>query len=109
MPEDEVTLVPTLSVKNGAAAIAFYKKAFGATELMKMTSPDGEVVAELSVGGARFVVADEAPAYDNFSPQTLGGGTIRMGLQVQNPDEFHNKAVAAGAREVYPVADQHYG
>lgn len=106
---DSYVIVPTLSVKNGAAAMEFYKKAFGAVELMRNTSPDGEVVAELSVGGARFVVADEAPDYENYSPETLGGTPIRMGLQVVDPDAVMRQAITAGAKEIYPVADQDYG
>ncbi len=106
---DPIVILPTLSVRNGAAAIDFYKTAFGAIELMRNTGPDGEVVAELSIGGARFLVADEAPAYENFSPESLGGGTIRMGLQVPDPDAVAQQAVSAGAREIYPVADQSYG
>lgn len=105
----QIVLLPTLSVRNSAAAIEYYKKAFDAVELMRSTSPDGEVVAELSIGNARFYVADEAPAYDNFSPETLGGGTIRIGLQVQNPDAVAKQAISAGAREIYPVADQDCG
>ncbi|MEO6547401.1 MAG: VOC family protein [Ferruginibacter sp.] len=104
-----VMMVPTLSVKNGIAAIEFYKKAFGAIELMSNISDDGKAVAELHISGARFVVADEAPEYDNFSPETLGGTAVRMGLQVNNPDEVAQQAVLAGAREIYPVADQDYG
>src|SRR4051812_8442904 len=105
----KIQIVPTLAVRNANAAIAFYKKAFGAVELMSMTSPDGEVVAELSVGEARFVVADEAPEYGNFGPETLGGTPVRIGLQVEDPDAVAKDAVDAGAKEIYPVADQHYG
>ena len=104
-----VTIVPTLSVRNAAAAIEFYKKAFNAHELMRNTSPDGEVVAELSIGNARFVVADEAPEYNNSSPETLGGTAVRIGLQVTDPDAVAEQAVSAGANEIYPVANQHYG
>lgn len=105
----QIMIVPTLSVKNAAAAIKFYKKAFGAIELVSNTSPDGDVVAELSIGAARFVVADEAPDYGNWSPETLGGTPIRIGLQVSNPDAVAEQAVSAGAKEIYPVADQDYG
>ena len=102
-------ILPTLSVRNGAAAVDFYKRAFGAVELMRIDSPDGAVVADLSIDGARFIVADEAPEYDNKSPETLGGTPIRMGLQVADPDAVAQKAIAAGATEIYPVADQDYG
>jgi len=102
-------IVPTLSVRNGAAAIDYYKKAFGAIELTRITSPDGEVVAELSIGTARFVVADEAPEFGNSSPETLGGTPVKIGLQVTDPDSVAMQAVAAGGKEIYAVADQDYG
>ncbi len=102
-------IVPTLSVRNGAKAVEFYKKAFNAAEIMYNASTDGKVVAELSIGGSRFLVADEAPAHGNYSPETLRGSTIRMGLQVSDPDAVAKQAVSAGAKEIYPVADQDYG
>jgi PhnB protein len=100
---------PTLSVKNGAAAVDFYKKAFNAEELMRVESPDGEIVAELSIGGAAFYVADESPDHGNFNPDRLGGISIRLGLLVDDPDAVASQAIAAGAIEIYPVADQRYG
>ena len=106
---NKIQIVPTLSVKDASAAIEYYKKAFGALEVTRNTSPDGEVVAELSIGDARFVVADEAPEHENFSPETLGGTPVRIGLQVENPDSVAEQAVSSGAKEIYPVADQHYG
>lgn len=102
-------ITPTLSVRDGTRAIVFYKEAFGATELMRVTSPDGEIVAELSIGGARFFVADESPDNGNRSPESLGGTSVRIALLVADPDTVQRRAVAAGAREVYPVADQDYG
>ena len=105
----QTAIVPTLSVRNGVAAIDFYKEAFGALELMRIASPDGLVVAEMSIEGARFFLADESPEYGNFSPQTVGGVTIRIGLFVSDPDAVAARAVAAGAKEMYPVADQDYG
>jgi len=101
--------LPTLSVRRGAAAVEFYKKAFGAEVLFCLTDPDGSVVAELSINGAHFLVADESPEHENFSPETLGGSTIRMGLVVADPDTVAKQAIAAGAEEIYPVADQDYG
>ncbi|MDF2431349.1 MAG: PhnB protein [Mucilaginibacter sp.] len=105
----QTAIIPTLSVINGAAAIAFYKKAFGAIELMCITAPDGAVVAELSIDGARFFLADESPEQGNLSPEKLGGISVRMGLFVADPDAVTAVAVAAGATEIYPVADQDYG
>src|SRR5262245_38237313 len=100
---------PMLSVRNGAQALEFYKSAFGATEAFKIESPDGAVVARLSVEGAEFWVADESPAHQNFSPESLGGGTVRIVLTVDDPDGVFEQAVAAGATAVCPVAAQSYG
>lgn len=103
------TVAPMLSVRRGSAAIDFYKAAFGASEISRIESPDGEVVAHLAVGASDFWVADESPAYQNFSPETLGGATTRMVLTVDNPDAVYAQAVGAGAGEVSAVEDQHYG
>ncbi len=105
----QTAIIPTLSVRNGAAAIEFYKNAFGAVELMRVEDPDGAVVAEMAIDGARFFIADESPEHGNFSPETIGGSTTRMGLFVDDPDAVAKRAVEAGAIEVYPVADQDYG
>jgi PhnB protein len=104
----ETAIRPTLSVNNGVAAVAFYKKAFNATELMRVEAPDGAIVAELSINGARFFVAD-GPSSDDPIAGGASNVPIRMGLIVANPDAFAASAVAAGATEVYPVADQDYG
>src|ERR1700744_2957047 len=97
-------IIPTLSVVNGVAALAFYKKAFDAVELMCVTGEDGSIVAELSVNGARFFLADASPEHGNFSPVTLGGISVRIGLLCADPDAMAAQAIAAGAIEVYPVA-----
>ena len=96
-----------LSVRRGATAIEFYKTAFGAEELFRISNDKGEVVARLSVQGAEFWLADESPAHLNFSPESLGGGTVRMILTVEDPDAAFDRAVAAGATAVSPVRDQH--
>jgi len=98
-----------LSVRNGARAVEFYKAAFGAQELFKIEAPDGAVVAQLSVGASDFWVSDESPEHFNFSPQTLGGGTVRMVMVVDDPDAVFAQAVAAGATTLWPVQDQPYG
>lgn len=103
------SISPMLSVRNGAKAVEFYKSAFGAGELFRLDGEDGGVVARLSVGGAEFWVADESPEYLNFSPESLGGGTVRMVMVVEDPDAVFGRAVAAGAKSVSPVADQPYG
>ena len=103
------SVAPMLSVRRGSAAIDFYKAAFGATEIYRIESPDGAVVAHLAVGSSDFWVADESPEYKNFSPETLGGATTRMILTVDNPDAVYAQAVGAGAGEVSPVEDKQYG
>ena len=87
----KTAIIPTLSVKGGIAAVEFYKKAFGAVELMMVSDPDGAIVAELEINGARFFVADESPEYGNFSPPALGGISIRLALIVADPDVVAKK------------------
>src|SRR3954468_14932844 len=94
------SIAPMLSVRQGAKAIEFYKGAFGATESFRTDAPDGSVVATLAVGGGEFWVADESPQHKNFSPETLGGGTVRMVMIVDDPDAAFDQAVAAGASVV---------
>ena len=103
----KTTIAPMLSVRGGARAVDFYKAAFGATELFRIDAEDGAVVAQLSVDGAEFWLADESPEHFNFSPESLGGGTVRMILTVEDPDAAFVRAVAAGARILWPVANQH--
>ena len=102
-----MTIAPMLSVRDGVKAIDFYKAAFGADELFRISNESGEVVARLSVGGAEFWVADESPEYFNFSPESLGGGTVRMVMTVEDPDAAFDRAVAAGATVVWPVSNQY--
>jgi len=104
----KIAIAPMLSVRQGAKAIEFYKAAFGATEVMKVEAPDGAVVARLAVEGAEFWVADESPEHQNFSPESLGGGTVRLIVIVDDPDAFFARAIAAGGTVVWPVADQSY-
>jgi PhnB protein len=96
-----------LSVRNGKKAVDFYKAAFGADEKFRIENDAGEVVAQLAVEKAEFWVADESPEHSNFSPETLGGGTVRIILIVEDPDSVFNQAVAAGAKVVWPVANQY--
>jgi PhnB protein len=107
-PIPSVCIAPLLSVRQGARAVDFYKAAFGAVEVFRVEDPGGAVVATLSVDGAEFWVSDESPEHANFSPETLGGGTVRMILTVADPDASFDRAVAAGARVVVPV-ENNYG
>lgn len=105
--DQNTAIAPMLSVRKGARAIEFYKAAFGAGELFRIDDESGAVVARLSVGAAEFWVADESPEHKTFSPESLGGGTVRMVMTVDNPDAAFNQAVAAGATVVWPVSNQY--
>ena len=101
------SIAPWLSVRNSARAVDFYKSAFGALEVFRLEGPDGSVVARLSVDGAEFWLSDESPEHGNFSPESLGGGTVRIILTVDDPDAVFLRARNAGAKEVYPVGEEH--
>ncbi len=101
------SVAPLLSVRGGARAVEFYKAAFGAVETFRVEDPSGAVVATLAVDGAAFWVSDESPEHGNFSPPTLGGGTVRMVLTVADPDALFTRAVNAGARVVRAMADEY--
>ena len=103
----KTSIAPMLSVRNGAKAVDFYKAAFGAGELFRIDDQSGAVVAQLSVGDADFWVADESPEHSNFSPESLGGGSVRMVMTVNDPDAAFERAVAAGATVVWPVSNQY--
>jgi PhnB protein len=105
--ERKTSIAPMLLVRDGARAVEFYRAAFGVETLYRLQDEGGEVVAQLSMGGAEFWLADESPAHQNFSPETLGGGTVRLLLVVADPDAVFDQAVAAGAEMVYPVDNQH--
>ena len=98
-----------LSVRRGREAVEFYKRAFCAVEDYRVggTDENEAVVSQLSIGDATFWVADESPEHANFSPESVGGGTTRLLLVVADPDAVIAAAVAAGAREVYPAANEH--
>lgn len=105
--EPKTSIAPMLSVRNGAKAVEFYKTAFGAGELFRLDDESGTVVARLSVGTAEFWVADESPEHLNFSPESLGGGSVRMVMTVEDPDAAFDRAVAAGASVVRPVCNEY--
>lgn len=102
-------LQPQLSVRNGRDAVRFYEQAFGAVVVYRIggTDESPSVVAQLSVGDAVFWVSDESPEHGNYSPETLGGGTVRMTLVVDDPDAVAARAIAAGAAEVHAVTDDY--
>jgi PhnB protein len=99
------TIAPWLSVRDSARAVEFYKEAFAAEEVFRLEDEGGSVVAQLSVNGADFWLGDESPEHANYSPETLGGGTVRIVRTVSDPDAVVARAIAAGATEVWPVGD----
>jgi PhnB protein len=102
-------LYPFLVVRDTDAAIAFYAEAFGATVRERLEAPDGPVVAVLEIDGMPFGVATEAPNLGTPSPESVGATTVRVSLHVDDPDAAAARAIAAGATEMFPVADQPYG
>jgi PhnB protein len=107
--QSQITISPQLSVRRGREAVDFYKKAFDAVEIYRVggTEENEHVVSQLSVGNASFWVADESPEHKNFSPESLGGGTVRLLLIVEDPRAVVGRAVALGATEVHPVVEEH--
>ena len=101
------SIAPWLSVRKSAQAVDFYKSAFGAMELYRLDGGEKGVVARLSVDGAEFWVSDESPEHGNFSPESLGGGSVRLILTVADPDAVFAQALAAGATEIYPMGEVH--
>jgi PhnB protein len=112
IPDNYPALTPYLCCKNAAAAIEFYKNIFGAREeeSMRMTSPDGNIGhAEIWIGKAFVMLADESPQMNFRSPQSIGGSPVTLVLYVNDVDEIANRAVSAGAKLVQPVTDMFYG
>jgi PhnB protein len=101
------SIQPWLSVRNSKKALEFYKKAFNAVETYRLDTSDETVVAKLSINGAEFWLSDESPDFGNFSPETLRGSTTRMILIVTEPEKVFNKALEAGASQVFPVGEEH--
>ena len=111
VPEGFRTITPHLIVKGAGQAIDFYKKAFGAEEVMRMPGPDGKSVmhAELKVGDSMFMIADEFPNMGCVGPQTLGNSPVGIHLYVNDADTVFNQAVKAGATVKMPMTDMFWG
>lgn len=110
IPEGFHSVTPHLVVDGAAAAIDFYKQAFGAVELGRMNMPDGKIGhAEMRIGDSRLMLADAFPDYGSNSPLTLKGSPVAIHLYVENADAIWDKAIAAGAKPVMPLSDAFWG
>jgi PhnB protein len=103
------SIATMLAFKGTAGAIDFYKRAFGATELFRLSGPDGTIVhAEIKIGDSMIMMAEENPAF-NASPLTVGKTTVILAIEVPDSCAVFNQAIAAGAKEIFPIKDQFYG
>lgn len=110
IPDGYGTVTAYLIVRGAVAALDFYRRAFGATEIMRLTMPDGTLGhAEILIGDTRMMLADESPQRNVRSPATLGGSSVHMMVYVGDSDAAMKQALAAGATEVRPMANQFYG
>ena len=109
IPEGYHSVTPYLIVDDANAAIDFYKRAFGATELFRLPMGDKIGHAEIKVGDSHVMLADEFPDMGHLGPNSRGGTTVSLLLYVDNVDSAFGKAVAAGAKEQRPVTDQFWG
>ncbi len=110
IPDGYHSVTPYLIVNGAAAAIAFYKDAFGATELMRMPTPDGKIGhAEIKIGDSAIMLADEYPEMGYKSPQSIGGSAVSLMIYLEDVDSTFARAIDKGARALQPIKDQFYG
>jgi PhnB protein len=110
IPDGYHSVTPYLIISEATEAIAFYQKAFGATELLRIGAPGGKIGhAEIKIGDSPIMLADEFPEMGHKSPQTLGGSPVSIMIYVDDVDTVFAQAIAAGGKEQRPVKDQFYG
>jgi uncharacterized glyoxalase superfamily protein PhnB len=110
VPEGFHTATPRIYVKAVADAVEFYKRAFGAHELGRAADSAGNIVsAEIRIGDSMVSLSEESPAWRNYSPQSLGGATMLITLNVEDADAVWGQAISSGAKEIFPLEDQPYG
>lgn len=105
------TMTPYLTIRNAEAAIAFYQKAFGAVEKVRLLTPDGKAIlhAELQIGDALLYLSEEFPEMCNKSPEALHGSPVTLHLQVDDADTWFDRAVQAGATVIMPLENMFWG
>lgn len=110
IPQDSHSVTPYLTLSDTARALDFYKRAFGAKEIMRMDGPDGKIGhAEIKIGDSIVMLADEFPEMGARGPKSLGGSPFSLMIYLENVDARFQQAVSAGAKVVRPVQDQFYG
>lgn len=110
IPDGYHTLTPYLTVRNGGAALDFYKRAFGADEIFRIAGPDGRIGhAEIRIGDSAIMLSDEFPEMGSHSPASIGGSPVMLHLYVEDVDALVERAVQAGGTLERPVANQFYG
>ena len=110
IPDGYHSVTPSLSCDDATGALEFYRKAFGAVELMRMPAPGGRIGhAEIRIGNSPVMLADESPEQGARSVRTIGGSPVSLMVYVEDVDARVAQAVAAGAKVTRPVANQFYG
>ena len=110
IPEGHNSVSPYLIVNGADKALDFYKKAFGATEIMRFNAPDGRVGhAEIRIGDTVVMVADEHPDHDAHAPRKFGGSPVGLHLYLEDVDAVWSRATAAGGKVKHPLTNQFYG
>ena len=110
IPVGYESATPYLYCRKATAALAFYKKAFGARERMRMEMPGGKIGhAEFKIGAANIMLADEFPDMGVLGPESIGGSPVTVLIYVKDVDALVKCAVAAGAKIICPLGDQFYG
>ena len=110
IPEGYHSVTPYLILKNAADAIEFYKKAFGAVELLRIPAPGGKIGhAEIKIGDSPVMLSDEYPDMGFKGPESLGGTPVSLMIYVDDVDKIFPQAIAAGGKEVRPLQNQFYG
>jgi PhnB protein len=109
IPEGYEGVTPYLICKNAEAAIDFYTRAFGGVELFRIGSPGMVGHAEMKIGKAIIMLADEHPEMGAVSPETVGGTPVQLMIYVEDVDAFTAKAVTEGLSVLRPVENQFYG
>src|SRR5580698_4895090 len=110
IPDGYYTVTPYLVVKGAAEALDFYKKAFGAIELLRMPGPDGKIMhAEFKIGNTPIMLGEEAPERDVKGPLSLGGSPVGICIYVADADAMFKTAIASGGKELHPMKNQFYG